>query len=349
MTKRSLIMLGIGALISVGAILLLFSQVELDAFAGHMRGADQRYIAGMVALYFVSTLLRGLRWQTVLVGKLTFWRGYHIVNVGFLLNAIFPFRLGELARVVLMSREPGQNAGSGLSAVALERLLDSIFALLAVGLGLLLLPERAALPPETTFTLGAVLVLALVGVLVVLFLPSTHPLFLSIARFFLKPLPDGLAARLLGFVQDTLEGLRVLADPRRLAISLLASLVLWLTYYGYMQLGLYAFLGDAVPPLEVGLLILGFVAFGGAAPSLPGAVGIFQAAAVLALTTAGYDDTSLTTSYAWGIWVPQIMLLITVGMVSLYVLGLSLVGLTREVQAEMEQGSGALSASAAAE
>jgi hypothetical protein len=74
------------------------------------------------------------------------------------------------------------------------------------------------------------------------------------------------------------------------------------------------------------------VAVGIAAPSLPGAIGVFQAAAVLALTTAGYP-TGPATGYAWALWVSQTGVTLLGGVIGLSAMSLSFGGLRRDVQA----------------
>lgn len=334
-SQRGWLPILLGALVSGGAILLLFSQVDLEEFFDHLRNADQTYILGMILLYPVAIVVRAIRWQVLLREPMSFWRAMHIQNIGFMLNTLLPLRLGEVARVLLMSREPKQGAGAGLSALTLERLLDVIMALLCVGSGLLLLPEDAALPPETTTSIGFFIMVALVMGLGVLFISPLHPLVIRIATFFLRPLPDHLAHKLLGFIEDTLHGFKAIAEPKRLFSSLLSSVILWAIYAGYYQLGLYAFIGTDAP-VGAGLLTLGAIAVGGAAPSLPGAVGVFQAAAVIALTAAGYD-TSIATSYAWGVWVPANALVIVAGALSLWAMGLSFGQITQDVRASAQR------------
>ncbi|MBZ0305192.1 MAG: flippase-like domain-containing protein, partial [Anaerolineae bacterium] len=156
---RKLAPLLLGAAISIGAVVILFSQVNFKEVIENIRRANVIYLLLLALMYPVSMYIRSVRWQHFLQAHLPFWRAFHITNIGYFFNAVLPFRLGEFVRILLMSREPQHSAGAGFSALTLERLLDLSFALLCVGLGLVLLPENAALPTETTSTLGILIVI----------------------------------------------------------------------------------------------------------------------------------------------------------------------------------------------
>ena len=321
-TSRKLPGMALGAVVSLAAIALVFSQIDFGQFLTHMEQADFRYFVVLLGAYPIFCAPRTWRFAALLNDPPPFGRLFHIININYILNVTLPLRAGELARVVLLSREPGQSAGAGLSGLALERLFDMMAALLAVGLGLAMLPENASLPQETTSTLGALIVITIAGGGAVVLLPKSHPLIERLVRLITKPLPEKASGILMTFTTDTLKGLERISNPRRLITSLAWTFLLWAGYAAFFFAGLSAFMPGPAP-LGVTLLTLGFVALGAAAPSLPGAVGVYQAAAVLALTTAGYTG-ELAASIAWGIWIPQMIMVVIVGMISLWALGLSL-------------------------
>jgi len=333
MSRKNMFALFISALVSLGTLFLLFRQVDFDDLSAQLRAADWRYLLGILVLYPLSMLIRAYRWQLLLKEKLAYWRGFHIVNVSYFLNVALPFRLGEIARILLVSREPRQNVGAGLSALTVERLFDLLLALGCVGVGLLLLPTEAKLPQSVTRSLGVLILLVILGMGVVLALPRSHPLVMHLARLFTRPLPATLAEKILHLAEDTLHSFAALATPRRLLTILAWSLLTWATYITFFFIGLFSFFDGL--PLGVGFLVTGFVAVGIAAPSLPGAIGVYQAAAVLALDTAGYDAAA-ATGYAWTLWISQTIAIILGGVVGLSALSLSLGALTRQVQGGLE-------------
>lgn len=333
---RHWVSLLIGAIISIAALVLVFRQVDFDSFWQHIRQADTYTILAMILVYLSTLFARTRRWQTLAREPISFWPAFHLINISYLLNAVLPLRLGDLSRILLMSRQPGQTAASGLSALTVERLLDLSFALLCLGIGLFFLPEGAALPAETSSTVGLMIIVTISGILLLLVLRRTHPLLLRLVHLITSFFPASLAQRLNAFIEDTFRSLQVAMQWQRLLYVLLWSTLLWAGYTGYFQLGLYAFTRQQAP-LEIGLLTLGIVALGVAAPSLPGAIGVFQAAAVLALRINDYD-TSVATSYAWSIWAIETAIIIGVGIVSLWAIGMSFRRLTNEVSRSLDQG-----------
>jgi hypothetical protein len=302
--------------------------VDIGEMLTQIGQADPRYLALMMTLYPLGMLMRAFRWGFLLEAPLGFWRGWHIVNIAYLFNTVLPFRLGEVTRILLMRREPGHSAGGAISATTLERLFDLMLALGCVGLGLILLPEEAALPRSTTQSFGVLIGLVMAGLAVVLFAPPLHPTLLRLWAVITGRLPYG--DKLYGLAEDTLANLRALADPKRLITLLGLSLATWACYISFFYIGLGGFF-PTLPPLGVGILVTGITALGIAAPSLPGAIGVFQAAAVLALTAAGYDTTS-ATSYAWTLWLGQTVWLLAGGVMGLWGMSLSFGQLSHEVQ-----------------
>lgn len=221
--------------------------------------------------------------------------------------------------------------GVGLSAVTVERLFDLIFALLCVGIGLLLIPESSGLPEETMTSLGFLILVTIAASLVIIFLPPIHPYLIRLLHFLSRPLPQKIGGRLVSFAEDTLHSLTSIASPAILSRLIFWSVLTWSSYVSFFYIGLFGFFDGL--PIGLGFLVTGFVAVGIAAPSLPGAIGLFQAAAVLALSTAGYD-TTIATSYAWTLWIVQTAAIILGGIVGLWAMSLSFKGLAHEVQSQ---------------
>jgi len=332
--SNSKVALAISFVISIGAILLLFQGIDFDQFTQQLQDADLRYIVATLAVYPFGMTARAMRWQTLFKTPLAYWRGFHIINIGYLFNVVLPFRAGEFIRIILTTREPEQNMGSAVSAATVERLFDLMMALFCLGIGLALIPESSGLPQDVTSSIGVFITITIIGMGVLLFLPNSHPTLLRIATLVLKPFPDFMGSRLLTFATDTLDSLKAISSLSRLLRVLVWSTITWTTYVTFFYIGLLGFFSDT-PPLSVGFLVTGFVAIGIAAPSLPGAVGVFQAAAVLALNTAGYEP-EIATGYAWVVWISQTIVIILSGIASLSAMSLTFGELSQEVRQEQQ-------------
>ena len=128
-SRRGWLAILLGVIFSLGAIALVFREVNGSEVWEQVRQADERYLIAMLSMYPIAMTVRAYRWRLLLHSRLAYWRGFHIINVGYFLNAVLPFRIGEFARILLVSREPEQNIGAGLSAGTGERLFDLLMAL----------------------------------------------------------------------------------------------------------------------------------------------------------------------------------------------------------------------------
>jgi hypothetical protein len=116
-------------------------------------------------------------------------------------------------------------------------------------------------------------------------------------------LPRRWEAELEGVLHKFIEGFQLLRDPRRMALALLLTLVLWgangLLYY----LGLLAF-GLGRVGIHGAMIVQSVASLGVSIPSSPGFVGTFQAFVVKALSAFGVDK-DLALSYSIGYHIAQ--------------------------------------------
>jgi uncharacterized membrane protein YbhN (UPF0104 family) len=191
----------------------------------------------------------------------------YVLSVG--LNNLLPGRLAELTKVTYLSR--GGTPYSGLtSAVLLERYADAVLlaALLCIGFGGIWVETD----PVWLVALGA-------GSLAVLLsLPRLRPGVKRLAAVI--PLPA--VRRFLGAAYDSLG--RSARTPQ-FAASLALGLVGWAT--GFLVIWTVLGVADGVSA-RVALATYAALAVGRAIPGLPGGLGTYEAAAVLALTHFGY-------------------------------------------------------------
>jgi uncharacterized protein (TIRG00374 family) len=205
--------------------------------------------------------------------------------VGDFLTSLLPvLRLGELARVVVLHREARTPRSVGLGTVVTERVQDSVALLL-------LLFVAVPFAPPVTWLRGATLLLAviatgLVVTLVVLRFYGSRPL--SFALRPLTMLPGFSRARTELAAAGILRGLSGLRNARVAFASFTLTVVSWLAIslsFTLVLRGVGLDLG-----LDAGILVAVATTFSLLLPSLPASIGIFEAAAVVALEPYGVDD-----------------------------------------------------------
>ena len=113
-----------GLIISLAALAVVFSLIDLRKLGQAIEQADARFIFLGILSEVLWVLVRGKVWRTLLQNKATYKDAFITVNEGYLLNNILPFRLGEVGRSFLMSHKAKIGFWQVLSTIVIERALD---------------------------------------------------------------------------------------------------------------------------------------------------------------------------------------------------------------------------------
>jgi uncharacterized protein (TIRG00374 family) len=267
---------------------------------------------------------RSFAWQTLLQKKVSYTRVVFALNEGYLLNNIFPLRLGELGRAFLLGRSSGLGMFQVLSTIVVERAFD-----LAIAAGLLLATLPLALQMEWARPVAWVILVLVIGALLTLYLMAR---FRTPVEGFLIRI--GNRQRFLGRlvipkVLSLLDGFEVLTNPKLFLISLAAMLVSWTFAITENWVMLRGFVPDA--PFWWGGFIIGVASLGIALPSVSGAIGVMEAAIVAALVILGVDASS-ALAYSIILHIIHYVISSAIGMVGLMRDGESLSSMYRELR-----------------
>jgi hypothetical protein len=268
----------IGLAISLAALALATWGVQPTRLLATLAEARLEFLPLALLLQVVGIAARARAWQAFL-GAATFRRAFAALNEGYLLNNLLPVRLGELARAYLVRKGTTLGTAQALGSVLIERLSDVTIALAALTFAL----PRLAAPPwaqDIATGVGVALAVAIAGLLGLLLSRRTGPAVLA-------RLP-GIAGRgLPRLARGLTDGLYVAGSPRRLLPGLAWLLSGWVV--AWLQFEVYLRLFGASGNPTVWLFCLSVIAFGGAVPSSPGAVGVYELAGSAALRALGYS------------------------------------------------------------
>ncbi|HEY2980953.1 MAG TPA: lysylphosphatidylglycerol synthase transmembrane domain-containing protein [Anaerolineales bacterium] len=278
-----------GALVSLILIAVILYFVDFGAMADALRTANYPILAVAMMLSFVWLAIRAIVWRTLLRERATYKDVFFTVGEGYLLNNFLPFRLGEIGRAFLLSRKSDLRFGEILPTIVIERAVDLVFSAI-IFLSALPFVVGAQGSERIGMVVGAAVLLALLGLYV---LARKRDWALTVFRKVSTRWP--LLQRLDGLVEPFFSGLAVLTDG-----WLFARFLFWMAVnWGVAILSYYCMIRAFFPEAQLvwGMFGLGAAAFGGAIPSLPGAVGTFEGAfgGALALLT-GDQSTSLTVA-----------------------------------------------------
>jgi len=237
----------------------------------------------VVAVIGVATVaLRSLRWHGMLRdGGDVKWRdALYATTIGQAANSVLPARIGDAARIFMVSSRSTVSVAYAVATLLAERVADLV-ALIVIASGLIL-----ASPVELGWLRGAavpvvglcVAVVAAIGVL---------PRYPSLPGRLSSALPLSPAARqrIARIGTESLRGLASLHRPRRFAAFAGLTVVIW-SMDALATMVAASAMGIAIPPVAA-FVLLTALGLGSALPSTPGYVGIYQFAAITALTPFG--------------------------------------------------------------
>jgi uncharacterized protein (TIRG00374 family) len=276
-----------GLIISLAALAVVFSLVDRQKFVEAIRQADIRFLLAGVLSELLWLLVRGFFWRTLLQNKASYKDAFITVNEGYLLNNILPFRLGEIGRAFLIGRKAHLDFWQVLPSILIERALDLAFA---AGLFLSTIPFVIGVTWAKQAALATGMIV-LIGLGLIYLLARNRQRVLGwIARAGERwAVVNKLAGRR---VDAFFDGLEIITDGRLFLRALGWEALNWLVSVLQYYLVLRAFF--AAPSLLWVLFALGVGAIGIAAPSSPGAIGVFEAVLVGALVAFGLDASPAT-------------------------------------------------------
>jgi uncharacterized membrane protein YbhN (UPF0104 family) len=276
------------ALLGVLIALLVWRGPDFGGIADAFRAVEWEWVAVAVLLNLYSIVIRSSAWRVVIKHACAApWPSRRTVfsafSVGLLGNAVLPGRVGELARVAVVTRRlrrPGAWPAL-VGSIFTHRLFD----VLAMG-GLVLYVLYTARIPDWAIPILGVIIGVGVGLLVA---------SLVLARRHHRPFTEEL-----GPVRRVLRtaryGLNVLREPLAALEALSFQLLGWAAQFFAVWAAFHAFgIDEGFAAAGLVLLIMNVVTV---FPFWPGNVGLVQAAVAFVLLRYGVDYTH---GFAYGI------------------------------------------------
>jgi len=278
-----------------------------------LRTCDAWWLVPAMIAFVAQTLLRAMRWRSLFAHERRPPRGPIVAAtlIGYLFNNIMPARAGEVARVVALTQRTKTPAAEIVGTAVVERAYDVLSILI------IFFCASPWLPHETWFETAAILAgVAAVGlgaVIWVLAVYGDRPL-----RVIVRPLgrlPKLSVERVEREAATLAEGLSGLREHRVALEALVWSLAAWMTSALWAWLVLLAF--EPSFGFGAGVLVTCVIGLSMIIPSPPAAVGVFEAAGVLALQ-AYHVHSSISLPYALVLHVSNFVPLVLAGAITLH-------------------------------
>jgi hypothetical protein len=277
------LLVGVG--ISVVLFAYLFWTVDVRELGRQLAGARWEWVLASFVLAPLGVWTRGRRWWYLFPAGSNPPGLVPATMIGYMVNNVLPLRAGELVRVYIVARRWGHGFWTVLATLIVERLLDSLVIVLAI----VVLVLRTPVPRALEIGAAILLMIDLVAVSVLSFLAVAPTSARRIAERLTRRWPKQ-QRRLDGILGMFVRGLEGVRTRTHLLPLLLWTVIVWTipaaaawTMFRALHLEL---------PWIAGWAVLAFVGLGVAIPSAPGYVGVFHAAATIALTMFGVPTTA---------------------------------------------------------
>ncbi len=253
------------------------------------RQAQYLWIVPAVALYLLALVARTARWQTLLSSErhIPLHELLPTMAMGRGANNVYPFRTGEIVRVLLLRRRNAVSAAAGLASILVERVFDGLTMILFLILAALI----GGIPVYLRYILWAAVAVfgaALALVYAIVLWPSLveHVAEWLIARL----VPHRFRLQLYGITVRFIRGFASIRSVGKLTLVLGASLAVWAAETLSYRLLMNSF-GFGLNFHHL-LLMSGAANLGTALPSGPGNLGTFDAPSILVLTRVGVPQNT---------------------------------------------------------
>ena len=301
----------IGLIISAVALVLALIGIDVRRVAETLARADYRYLIPAAGALMAYLLARAVRWRLLLGPQVSLARSFWVTNIGYLMNNILPFRLGDPARAVVIGRSGEVSIAAALSTVVVERVLDMLTVVALLGIVAPFVAGSAE-AVSAGILAGAVAIAAAVVLLLMAFRPQWGQ---QAVRRALARIPRLNAERWARVFDGLLEGLAPLRSGRRGLSLLLWSAITW----AFVVLIYWALLRAFVtrPPWLAAPFLVCVLGLGMALPSSPSAVGVYHAIARYGLTIPFGIPAEEAVTAAFAMHAFQYILIAIMGLIGL--------------------------------
>jgi uncharacterized protein (TIRG00374 family) len=279
----------IGCLIAAAGLYVFLRNVDMTALGRELRSASAVGLLGTAGLSILTLYLRSIRWRFLLPDS----EGAHrrglfgLVMIAFMANNIFPARLGEAVRALLLWRKNHYRVAVSVGSLIVERVIDSLMFLMFFAIPVYLLPSLESL---RLYAHGVSAIVAGVIAAFVLYATLTTQLT-RLGGWIVSRLPERMgrvAGTIGGQLASTLDWLH---SPKRVATIVVLSLLTTGCYPVMMIL----LVGDRAPfGFVEGMFSQAFAAIGSAIPLAPAYVGTLHATLQYGLKQIGIATETAT-------------------------------------------------------
>lgn len=261
---------------------------------------------GWVGLALVGMVLNNFakvwRWQVLLAERrmnVPFGLGLRTILAGQTLNYLLPARTGDFSRAYLVGIK-GTGTVYALGTIILEKVFDTLLY------GLLFLVTALFFPLPEWLNNSGITLLIISGLLVTvtLILARYTGGLLTLGVYITQKFPSSLKERIQPRLQDAIQTLEIIRNGPALFSLIFWSLFIWVTAIlpNWALLQSLSLPGGWLAAMTILIFLQAVISL----PGVPGRVGIFQYACILALGLFGVPETQ---AFSYGVLLQTVTVL----------------------------------------
>lgn len=284
----------IGPIIGLVFLFLVFRNFRYNEFIDALKGFNLYYLLPILCILFLSYIIRGIRWKIILdnVKKISLYNSFSVILIGQMSNNLLPARLGEIIRAYVIGSRENISKSASFASIVLERVFDGITLITLISAVSYFLPFPLWVKRMILISI------ILFGVALLFLTICAHKMdrVIEYLKRWFPTMRKGNPDKITPFLLKFTSGLDILKSGKQLMVVFIFSLFVWsceaLIYYllfKALKIGL---------PFYSSIFVLGIAGLAIAIPSLPGNIGTFHYACMLALTVF---DVSKNIGLVYGI------------------------------------------------
>ena len=319
MTARSIVRIAVATVVLVAGLWWTLHAVDFANMVRIMMASDVVLVILCIPIILLSHVVRAHRWKILLrpsAPNVPLGRATSAVLIGYAANSIIP-RSGELIRPWVLSRRCSIPLGTSIASIVVERMLDVLSLVTGIAIVSLIANDRisAAIPTLTFGRVLTVIVLPMAALAAMIGITAYTRLGAWTIERLVRPLRASAADALHRILETVRSGLHAVAQPRLYAGLLIDTILIWLLWALPIMLCYHAIPHVHAWPFGIAdaTIVLLIVSVGATIAPTPGAIGVYQSFAQLALMVlygAGQDEA---TAFAMLTWIVNYMLTLVVG------------------------------------
>lgn len=266
----------IGIIVSVGFLYLSLTKINFNDILEIFNRSSPFVIIFIFLLALIARLILTLRWYLLLhfTEKRNLKDTFVYLNIGYLINDIFPARIGDFIKSYLWAKKVNVSKADTLASVIVERLFD------LTGMGMIFLLTLLILELPSYALKGGIILIS------ICFFGFTGLLFLALNKSRLAIIHKKFSSRkLLNWILNKINKFSVYSSFLiNLRLTLILFLLTILVWFIYLFSG-YLIIQDLHPSQlswHTAAISLLFISIAFVIPSTPGNLGVYQYACIMA-------------------------------------------------------------------